>query len=81
MSAKIHLTKVYMWVRLIHFETESAITTWKSSIRGNNSEITVKFYVKSSHNNWLKYPYLLIIFLTSYISGGFDGKDEEDFLT
>lgn len=49
MSAKIHLTKAYVWVRLIHFETEPALTTGKSFIRGSNSKIRAKLLVKGNH--------------------------------
>jgi len=38
-----------MWVRLIHFAIQSALTTGKSSVKGNSSKITAELLVKRSN--------------------------------
>lgn len=77
MSAKIHLTKVYVWVRLIHFETEAALTTGKSSITGSNSKITANGLLKEIINLG-KYQCLLK-FIISYLNRWLSRRDEDFF--
>lgn len=76
MSAKIHLTEVYMWVRLIHFEIDSALTTRKSSIIGNNSRSQQNCLVKEIINSG-KYQCLLT--LTSSDLNTWLNRRDEDF--